>query len=210
MRTNRPARAFTLIEMLVVVAIIGILAAMLVPITSNARRKAMNFKCSSNLRQVGLAVKSYLLDHNNVFPPVNPAGQWDDFGWISEFYRPYANGSYEVFRCPAQANNLPGVFGTAPDLYFSNRTDWVSFEYNSFFAYPPSSYIRTATKRDITLPSSCAYMWDYPYDPAGNYKHLIPHLGGMNVLYCDWHVAWLEQKDYGLTTPQPFYGKGHL
>jgi prepilin-type N-terminal cleavage/methylation domain-containing protein/prepilin-type processing-associated H-X9-DG protein len=71
LRSRRPAAsAFTLIELLVVIAIIAILAAILFPVFAQAREKARQSSCQSNMKQIGLAFLQYISDYDEKYPPV--------------------------------------------------------------------------------------------------------------------------------------------
>src|SRR5271165_1518177 len=68
MRSHHKRSGFTLIELLVVIAIIAILAAILFPVFAQAREKARQASCQSNLKQLGLAFLQYAVDYDGCFP----------------------------------------------------------------------------------------------------------------------------------------------
>jgi prepilin-type N-terminal cleavage/methylation domain-containing protein/prepilin-type processing-associated H-X9-DG protein len=89
---------FTLIELLVVIAIIAILAAILFPVFAQAREKARQTSCASNLKQLSLAAIMYVQDYDETFP----TGLQQDW-WDCTWYRlvtPYVK-NVQVFRCPS-------------------------------------------------------------------------------------------------------------
>jgi prepilin-type N-terminal cleavage/methylation domain-containing protein len=80
MRSHRLS-AFTLIELLVVIAIISILAAILFPVFAQARESGRQTVCSSNMRQMGMAMRMYLSDYDDVwFPAVTVSDVGPNFG----------------------------------------------------------------------------------------------------------------------------------
>src|SRR4051812_10335718 len=67
--------AFTLIELLIVIAIIAILAALLLPALSRAKEKAQMTQCKSNLHQIGIGIQNYV-DENHATFPLWANGPW--------------------------------------------------------------------------------------------------------------------------------------
>jgi len=85
---RRTRFGFTLVELLVVMAIISILAAMLLPALSKAREQARSVTCRSNLKQIGLSFGMYQADYNEYFPTCNNTGwevypdAWRQISWM--------------------------------------------------------------------------------------------------------------------------------
>lgn len=89
-------RGFTLIELLVVIAIIAILAAILFPVFAQARDKARQASCLSNMKQLGTAAMMYVQDYDEQFPAygVDAGGNeisWGKYYWMFMF-QPYIKG----------------------------------------------------------------------------------------------------------------------
>jgi prepilin-type N-terminal cleavage/methylation domain-containing protein/prepilin-type processing-associated H-X9-DG protein len=96
---KRQIKGFTLIELLVVIAIIAILAAILFPVFAQAREKARQVSCESNLDQIGLAMLQYVQDHDEVGPlTVNYDGN-EEYYVVTAELQPYIK-SFGVCKCP--------------------------------------------------------------------------------------------------------------
>jgi prepilin-type N-terminal cleavage/methylation domain-containing protein/prepilin-type processing-associated H-X9-DG protein len=95
-----PDRAFTLIELLTVIAIIGILAGILIPTVGAVRGQTNTTRCASNLRQVGQAAILYASENKNFLPVNVTSGRQP--GWISDRWanllKPYLTSASSGFR----------------------------------------------------------------------------------------------------------------
>jgi prepilin-type N-terminal cleavage/methylation domain-containing protein/prepilin-type processing-associated H-X9-DG protein len=106
-------RGFTLIELLVVIAIIAILAAILFPVFAQAREKARQTSCLSNLKQIGTGLQMYAQDYDECFPlnntsipfPYNADGSrsGDRHGVWAKLLQPYLK-NVQIFSCPSGTN----------------------------------------------------------------------------------------------------------
>lgn len=94
---------FTLIELLIVISIIAILAAMLLPTLTKAREMAYGIKCTSNLKQVGLSVMSYTGDYKETFPQVFERDWWSN--WCYRLYQAGHIRNRNILLCPSDKKN---------------------------------------------------------------------------------------------------------
>ncbi|NSW56708.1 MAG: prepilin-type N-terminal cleavage/methylation domain-containing protein [Armatimonadetes bacterium] len=106
---SRKKAGFTLIEMLVVIAIIAILVAILMPVISSVQEKARQGRCSANLMQIATAIRAYKTDyHRYPFRPYFDDAAWMYMGGVSALYPDYLSSNANLV-CPNDASNLRGV-----------------------------------------------------------------------------------------------------
>ncbi len=111
---------FTLVELLVVIGVVGVLAALILPSLAQARQKGRATQCLQQVHQLGVALRMYADDHGGLLPEDPPFVQANP--WIP-LLRPFVGSSTNLFRCPADD------FGEARVV--TGRSSYVLNEYTA-------------------------------------------------------------------------------
>lgn len=225
-------RRFTLIELLMVTAIIAILTAMLLPALNSARSKARDISCSSNLKQLANAALQYEMDYgcgipyydngsyyrwqSFVHPYIYPKRKPDDLQYAHLQINDIEFRTYGIFACPAQQTaDLTKNFQNA-NHYGIN--DYMSQNVRN--ATASSGYSHSRFYKTVKQPSQRFLIGDIS-KPAGSGISLIGtaadfgyrHLGqlGTNCSFLDGHVASrrktsIPPASWGASGPAYFWG----
>jgi len=212
-------RAFTLIELLTVIAIVGILAAILIPVVSAARMSARNSQCTSNLRQIATAAQLWIAENKDHMPDAN---YWSAAETNTYSLRPYVSlrgaanqaGANGAFTCPE-------AYRVHPDPEQGLTEHFRTYSINIYASYTQNGNVSDDVKSNpgrlsaIRQPSKMAFFMDGSMDNAGGavrrYVHsgmtnpsniwtpakpsglLAVHKGGrLNVAFVDGHVESLQ------------------
>ncbi len=104
--SQRRGRAFTLIELMVVIAIIAILAALLLPTLGRAKKSVARAQCSNNLKQLALAINMYADEHGDALPGPVWQGLYPVYDDQSTLFLPYYIATYLSLPAPSPTVQL--------------------------------------------------------------------------------------------------------
>jgi len=185
--------AFSLIELLVVVAIIAILAAFLLPALQKAREKARQGVCMSNLKQLHIIFMMYANDHNGyffpyAFPNPNPTAYWPYLLYLEDYFLG-SRATSGVRFCPN-------------DNRLGRNWHRTSYAVNArvFTQDPGPKHMAAVAKRDVgkfifTAETEAGVgAFYYPGWFSDSILRLERHSGGSNYMFADGHVEWLSEK----------------
>lgn len=182
---RRAPGGFTLVELLVVIAIIAILAALIFPVFAQARAKAKQTQCISNLRQIGAAMALYMADNDDQFPQAVDASDkfrpdiWSEFPafqaripympLMEEALQMYLK-SKEVWRCPADNGTdvLDNHIFTSEDFRTSRMYD----TYGSSYFFRTEIAFKYFSSTNFQLPANVNVM----FDGAGHWHGSAPRV----------------------------------
>jgi prepilin-type N-terminal cleavage/methylation domain-containing protein/prepilin-type processing-associated H-X9-DG protein len=188
-------RAFTLIELLVVIATIGILLGIAVPALNSAYERAKVTKDLSNLRQIGIAMQTYLNDKDSVLPVINAVpGTGTTANPV--IYSKYI-ATRKVFQSPFD-KRTPSEADTAPVSYGINQNMYDLIGANMAKVVSPASTILMAPNYNGNPGVSTSWTGlaaAAPFVPnlavgGGSGMTTGPQRNGtqINALFCDLHV----------------------
>jgi len=207
---------FTLIELLVVIAIIAILASMLLPALGRAQLAARKTNCTSNLRNLGLAMLIYADDHNGYLPRGNEPIWWQVFTPTLGGRTTNDFGKVKVYLCPSYPDKRQLIGYVVNAWTFTSPADKVGTEVtgitrmsklqrpsetiyfadNENGAWRPvvTSLNNTASivLNDIWSPSHLPYATGGKILNANRRVARARHGNGANMMFFDGHAGWLK------------------
>ena len=189
---RRVSRGFTLVEMLVVTAIIVILAAIAMPVFETAIKRAERVSCLSNIRNLGTAANLYADDYDDKYPParVAPPTVYVATCWDVTMYDYFTNE--EMLVCPSdQAPSFANgytcyvhSYGANWDITMVNGTTGLALTRAAIDR--PHDTILFFEIKGSTRATGC------DCDIHGMSRVDERHAGGANYAFCDGTAKWLR------------------
>jgi prepilin-type N-terminal cleavage/methylation domain-containing protein/prepilin-type processing-associated H-X9-DG protein len=206
--------AFTLIEVLVVTAIIGMLAGLLLSALGQARARGQSARCVSNLRQWGLALEMYMDDYDEYIPrrgqgvqPLALISRPEDwFNCLPKYLGAQAYSNLIAMGQMPQAGDALSLF-IDPGAKNPGGTYFLAYAMNMYL----SPWIRPAQHnlREIPNPGQLAFMADAPGQYASTvpsqlgYSVIARHSGWANVVFVDGRVQSFSSEYLGCGVGEP-------
>jgi prepilin-type N-terminal cleavage/methylation domain-containing protein/prepilin-type processing-associated H-X9-DG protein len=209
---RRNTNGFTLIELLVVIAIIAILAAILFPVFAQAREKARQTTCLSNLKQIMLAEMQYVQDYDETHCYVYGNNGQPDYSW-TQLLAPYTK-SKQVFTCPSDTYDRGTNDKNGSNVVIGTPANPVSYSLTLAWGDWAGEWSASGSpEAKITSPASTIFLserWNgYHFYSAGwaadnwcdggefllgqgGIAGATGHGGGSNYAFCDGHAKWMR------------------
>ncbi|MBA3847333.1 MAG: type II secretion system protein [Planctomycetes bacterium] len=146
MSTPAYRRGFTLIEMLIVITIIAVLAGLLIPAISLAKRELAKVRCSNNLQQVGMGIEVMRQERDDLFP-----GRLADL-FDKAYSGPYEPGIGKILICPVDTSR--GTNG------FNRYSGWDQFPELREDLFPVDSRRVSDPPRAAWKTMACSYLYE--------------------------------------------------
>jgi prepilin-type N-terminal cleavage/methylation domain-containing protein/prepilin-type processing-associated H-X9-DG protein len=188
-------RAFTLVELLVVISVITLLMSILLPALGKARNSANRTYCMANLQQIGVAMRAYLDDNRDIFP-ICPAFPWAITDANDPLYAP------PITKVLGKLLKEPKVFICKSDTVnkYYLKVGNTSYQYNAFLAgitIRESPIVQAGAKeKDIQIMNDFDDF--HPLlgrPPRPGDKPSRNYVIGINYLYADWHVGNAKKQE---------------
>ncbi len=227
------AKAFTLIELMIVVTIISILAAMLLPALKQAKAMAWTSACANNMKQHSFSVVSFADEHDDYLPCLQSSIKVAEYvnvlfpsvdqttGLNYPWWRSSSSNLFWPYITPLQKTQCPAYQKKATDLaecWETYRLNGMYMSSSGFLAanppYRPTDTVATTKKRFSQAPhpsdlflfvDSSGYTWDMSFSNTGYGNIGFHHNGnsGFNANYFDGHVEFLRLNHTPLTATDP-------